>query len=311
MKPADIVPVAKETYQQFSKDNAQWLAAALAYYTIFALAPLLIIVIEVASLIIGHGQPAGHHHQARALILNKLQGIAGRREADALASMMQNSLDNQKQGVIGAIVSWFIFLWTAIGLFAAIQFALNTVWGVVGKGPQGIWATVRNRAVSFGVVMGCALILLLSLGVNTVLTAVAGPLSHLFPGGALVVKAGYFIVSLAIISLVFAIVYRYLPDAEIEWRDVGIGAGVTGLLFVVGQFLLGWYLGRMGASSTFGTAGSLVVLLIWIFYSAQIVLFGAEFTKVWAAKYGSKIGALDAAPGTAPAAQQHAEQAPA
>lgn len=185
------------------------------------------------------------------------------------------------------------------------------MWGVAGKGAQGIWTTVRQRAASFGVVMGCALVLLLSLGVNTVLTAVAGPLSHLFPDGALLIKVADFVVSLGVIAVLFAILYRYLPDAEIEWGDVGIGAGVTALLFVVGQFLLGWYLGRMGATSTYGTAGSLVVLLIWIFYSAQIVLFGAEFTKVWASKYGSKIEALGTPTEKTPEPQQRAEQAPA
>lgn len=274
------VPLLTETYQSFTKHKAQWLAAALAYFTIFAIAPLIIVLVEIGSIFLGH------HQAVRAEIFGYMGQTVGKPGADAVRGIVDATLSQKRQGVAAQIIGWAVFVLAAIGLFSSLQDALNTVWEVTPK-KTGFLATLKNRVLSFGLILGVAFLLLVSLGVNTALTGFAHTLNDIFPGFPLLMKAVDFAVSFGVITLLFALIYRYLPDVRIEWRDVWTGAALTAALFDVGQFLLGWYLGRASVASTYGAFGSLIVFLLWTNYSAQIFLFGAEFTRAYARRHGS------------------------
>ena len=276
----DAIPVAKQSWAEFQRHNAQWLAAALAYFAAFAIAPLIIVLVEIAGLVI-------HDHQrVLNLIFGYLQRDAGA-GAGAVKQMVAATFNEPRKGIVAEIIGWVVFIVAAVGLFGAVQFALNTVWDVVPK-KMTLKETIQQRGWSFAVMLGIALLLLVSMGVNAVLTMMSAYLTHVFPGFATLMKIADFAVSFGVLWAAFAILYEYLPECKIEWRDVWVGAAVTSFLFVVGQFLLGWYLGRAGVSSGYGAFGSLVVFLIWVNYSAQIVLFGAEVTQVYATRHGSK-----------------------
>jgi membrane protein len=276
----EAIPVAKVSWTDFQRHNGQWLAAALAYFAAFAIAPLIIVLVEIAGLVV-------HDHQkVLNLVFGYLQRDAGA-GAGAVKQIVAATFNQPRTGVVAEIVGWIVFIVAAVGLFSAVQFALNTVWDVTPQ-KRTLRDAIRQRASSFGVMLGIALILLLSMGVNAVLTAMSGYLTHVFIGFASLMKIADFLISFGVLWAAFALLYEYLPECRIEWRDVWAGSAVTAFLFVVGQFLLGWYLGRAGVSSGYGAFGSLVVFLIWVNYSAQIVLFGAEVTQVYARRYGSK-----------------------
>lgn len=296
---SQALPLLKTTWQDFQRHQSSWLAAAIAYYTMFAVAPLIIVLVEIAGLILGQ------HHNALHAIYGYLQKDAGAGGAKAVQSMVTATFAEKRSGIIAEIIGWIVFIMAAIGLFSSLQQALNTVWDVKPKN-QGWKATVRQRLWSFVVVLGIALLLLVSIGINAGLTVMSAALTHVFPGFATLMKVADFIVSWAFIAAAFALLYEFLPERRIEWRDVGIGAAFSSFLFVVGQFLLGWYLGRAGIASGYGVFGSLVVFLLWVNYSAQILLFGAEFTHVYAQRYGSAMkgsrGEVAGAAGGRPAA---------
>jgi membrane protein len=281
MTRSEIVPVLKETWQQFGKHNGQWLAAALAYFAAFAVAPLIIVIVEIVGLVLGN------HHQTLNLIFGYLQHDAGGGAAGAIRSIVSSTFNQHHRGAIAQIIAWIVFIIAAAGLFSAVQFALNTAWDVQPK-KSGWKEMLAQRLSAFAVMMGIALLLLVSMGVNALLTIAAGALAHVFPMFPTLLKIADFAISFGVIWLGFAVLFEYLPDTRVEWSDVWAGAAFTSLLFVVGQFLLGWYLGRAGISSTFGAFGSLVVFLIWVNYSAQIMLFGAEFTHVYSMRHGSR-----------------------
>jgi membrane protein len=184
------------------------------------------------------------------------------------------------------IIGWSVFVVAAVGLFSALQEALNTVWDITPR-KRTLPEIVKARLFSFGLVLGIAFLLLVSLGINAALTVAGTAMMHVLPGFPSIIKALDFAVSFGLVAALFALMFEFLPERRIAWRDVWYGAVVAAFLFVVGQFLLGWYLGRAGVSSGYGSFGSLVVFLIWIFYSAQIMLFGAEFTHVYARRFGS------------------------
>lgn len=275
-----FIALIAQTASEWSKDKAPRLAAALAYYTAFSLAPLLIIVIQLAALVIGGGHAGGHHEVLRKAIFSSLSGVIGHKASDALRGIVDTIVHQQRQGIIAAAVSWGLLLFGALGLVDALQDALNTIWHVPPAATPSIWSQIRKRLTSFAMIGGIAFILIVSLLVNTALSAFAHVLAQLFPGLAFLMKIADFIGSFGIIALLFALMYKYLPDTNIQWGDVWTGAALTAALFDVGQFLLGWYLGRASTASAYGAAGSLVLILLWVFYSAQIFLFGAEFTKV-------------------------------
>jgi|HubBroStandDraft_6_1064221.scaffolds.fasta_scaffold32871_6 membrane protein len=265
------LPLLRATWAAYQRHNSQWLAAALAYFAAFAVAPLIIVVVAIAGAFL-HG-----HQSAINEIYTRLPGP----ETVAVRQIVSGTLGLPRHGLIAQIAGWAFFVIAALGLFGSLQFALNTTWDVTPQ-KMGIWQTVRRRAVSFALMLTVAALLLLSVIADSALTAVLAYLPHAFGGQATLVKGADSALSLAIVWLLFAVLFEFLPDARIAWRDVWIGAGITAALFVAGQFLLGFYLGRAGISSAYGAFGSLVVFLLWANYSAQIVLFGAEFTHVYA-----------------------------
>lgn len=277
---AEIIPLAKATLAEFQRHKSQWIAAAVAYFTIFAIAPLVIVVVEIAGLFLGRHQ----------VVLNELYGYlsstAGPSAAHDIQSIVSATFSQRKAGTIAQIVGWIVFLFAAIGLFTSLQEALNTVWDVT-PAKKTILATIKGRLLSFGMVLCVAFVLLVSLGVNSAMTVGAAAMGHVFPAFPSLMKFADFIVSFAFITVVFALLFEYLPECRIAWRDVWLGAAVSALLFVVGQFLLGWYLGRAGINSSYGAFGGIVLFLLWTFYSAQILLLGAEFTHVYARRFGS------------------------
>lgn len=281
MKVSAFVPLFKETFKQWGEDKVSRLAAALAYFTVFSIAPLLIIAISVAAIFFGE-------EAARGQIVDQIQGLMGQEGAAAVESMIANA--NQVQGgLIATVIGIVTLLFGASGVFGQLQDALNTIWEVAPKPGQGVINFIRSRFLSFGMVLIIAFLLLVSLVISATVAAAGTYVAGLSPGLAVLWESINFLVSFGVITLLFAAIYKVLPDVKIAWGDVWIGAAVTALLFTIGRTLIGLYLGNAAVGSAYGAAGSLVVLLVWVFYSAQILLFGAEFTQVYTRRYGSRI----------------------
>lgn len=281
MQTSDIVPLLKETYQEWSEDKAPRLAAALAYYTIFSIAPLLVIVIAIAGLALGDDA-------ARGAISQQIQGLVGRTGAEAIEQMIQGA-SQREAGIVATVIGVVTLLFGASGVFGALQDALNTIWEVAPRPGMGWVETVKQRFFSFTMVLGTGFLLLVSLVVSAVLAGVVKYFQGALPGADVLWQVVNFAVGLAVTTLLFALIFKVVPDAEVGWGDVWIGAAATALLFSIGRLLLGLYLGQSSFGSTYGAAGSLVVVLIWIYYSAQILFMGAEFTQVYANSYGSHV----------------------
>jgi membrane protein len=296
MSPKAIWDLLTETFNGWSEDKAPRLGAALAYYTIFSLAPLLVIVIGIAAFVFGR-------EAAQGQVLGQLQGLLGEEGGKAIQSMIQNATQNKATGVLATLIGIATLLFGASGVFGELQDALNTVWGVKPKPGRGILGVVKQRFLSFAMVAGIAFLLLVSLTVSTALAALGKFMAGLFQTELLHVLN--FVLSFAVITFLFAMIYKLLPDARIAWTDVWIGAVVTALLFTIGKFAIGLYLGKSSVASAYGAAGSLVIVLVWIYYSAQILFFGAEFTEVYARRYGS---GFKAAPGAVPVTREAREQ---
>lgn len=270
----------KETFSDWSEDRAPRLAAALAYYTIFALGPLLVIVISIAGLVLQDSQGA----QTR--VTEQIGGMVGTSGADAVNAMIEGAR-KPGAGIIATVIGIVTLLFAASGLFGQLQDALNTIWEVQPKPDRGIMGTIKDRFLSFAMILGIGFLLLVSLVMST---ALAGIVSYVSGGAeSMLWSIVNFVLSFAITTLLFAAIFKVLPDAKIEWRDVWVGAVVTALLFTIGKSLIGLYLGRAAPDSTYGAAGSLVAILVWVYYSAQILFMGAEFTQVYAKRYGSRI----------------------
>ncbi len=273
--------VFKEAFQEWQQDKASLLAAALAYYTVFSITPLLVIAIAIAGAVFGQ-------ETAKGEILEQINGLVGEQGAQVIETALSNA--NQPQlGSLASIISLTILLIGASGVFAQLQQALNTVWNVQAKPDGGIWQFVRKRLLSFGMVLVIGFLLLVSLILSAILSGISKLEISLLPGLTPLWQILNFGISFGFISLLFALIYKYLPDVKIRWKDVWIGAVITALLFTFGKFLIGLYLGRGSLGSTYGAAGSLIVFLAWVFYSAQILLFDAELTQVYARKYGQRI----------------------
>lgn len=271
----------KETFDEWNEDKASRLAAALAYYTVFSLAPLLIIVIAIAGSIFGE-------EAARGEIVGQIQGLVGRSGAEVIETAIENA-NKPQTGTVASIISIIALLFGAGGVFGQLQDALNTIWEVQPKPGRPVKGFIRQNILSFTMVLGIGFLLLVSLIISAVLAAVSTYFSNLLPGFDLVWQIANFIIGFAITTLLFAMMFKFLPNVKITWNDVLIGAVITSLLFSIGRFLLGVYLGNGSFGSTYGAAGSLIVILAWVYYAAQILFFGAEFTQVYAKKYGSQI----------------------
>ncbi|MBD1864730.1 MULTISPECIES: YihY/virulence factor BrkB family protein [Trichocoleus] len=269
----------KDTVTEWQADKVPLLAAALAYYTVFSLAPLLVIVIAIAGFVFGP-------EAARNQLDEQIQGLVGRQGAEAIQTMIQ-SASHPSSGIVATVISVVTLLLGASGVFAQLQDALNTIWEIPPS-KEGVKGMVKARATSFAMVLVIGFLLLVSLVASAALAGIGNFFGHLIPGLAILWQLVNFVISFGVITLLFGLIYRVLPDVRVPWGDVWHGAIVTSLLFTVGKWLLGLYLGNSGVASPYGAAGSFVVVLVWVYYSAQILLFGAEFTQVYSKHYGSK-----------------------
>jgi membrane protein len=276
-----ILGLFKETFAEFTKDKASRLAAALSYYTIFSIAPLLTIAIAIAGAAFGEDAATG-------AIEAQLRGLIG----EAGATVIQNAILNAskpQQGTIASLISVGILIFAATGLFVELQDSLNTIWEVQPKPGRAVKTMFRQRFLSFAMVLGIGFLLLVSLVFSAVLATIVNYFSNALPGTDFVWPLVNFIVGFIVTTVLFGLIFKVLPDVKITWSDVLIGAALTSLLFSLGRFVLGQYLARTSFSSTYGAAGSIVAILVWVNYAAQILFFGAEFTQVYARKYGSQI----------------------
>jgi len=262
-------------------DYAPSMGAALAYYTLFSLAPLLIIAIAVAGLVFGQ-------EAARGEIVAQIQGLIGREGAIAVQGLLK-SANEPAQDIFATVISIVTLVIGATTVFAELQSDLDRIWRVPAPPKEnGIWALLRTRLLSFGAVLGLGFLLLVSLVISAAIAGFGKWSYGFFEGREAYLHTLNFGISFAITTLLFALIYKLMPRAGIAWRDVWVGATVTSLLFEIGKFLIGLYLGTTSVASAFGAAGSLVVLLVWVYFSAQVFLLGAEFTWVYAHEYGSK-----------------------
>ena len=262
-------------------DKAPRLGAALSYYTVFAIPPLFVIILFVVSIVIDP-------EKVRSMMFSEVGGLIGEKSAKAIETAMAAQAQSNK-GMIASIIAAATLFVTATGLFIELQDALNTIWGVKEKPGQGIMGFIRNRLLSFAMVVGIGFLLLVSLVVSAGLAAFGKYMSGLVPGLDVLWSVTNAVVSFAVISVLFAMIFKVLPDVKLRWRDVWVGAATTAMLFTIGKFLLGFYLGKNSAVSAYGAAGSLVLILLWVYYSAQILFFGAEITQVYANRFGAKL----------------------
>lgn len=267
----------RQTMANWWEDNVTRLAASLAYYTIFAIAPLLVIAIFIAGILWGHDAAQRQVHA-------QMKDFVGEPTARAVQDMVRNA-SQTGSGLWATIIGVALLVYASTNVFASLQDSLNTIWEVKPDPHASWWATFRNRVFSFAMVLVIGFLLLVSLVISTVLSALIN-----FIGGSGWFWQGInFLVFIPIAALLFAMIFKYLPDVIIRWSDVWIGAGVTAVLFAVGKLAIGLYLGQSSVTSVYGAAGSLVVLLIWVYYSALILFFGAEFTQVYARRFGRRI----------------------
>ncbi|GAB62220.1 ribonuclease [Candidatus Jettenia caeni] len=280
-KNSPIWILLKNTYLEWNEDKASRLAAALAYYTIFSLAPLLIMVIAIAGFIFGQEAAQGE-------IVNQMKGLIGEAGAHAVERMIM-SARNTSSGIIATIFALVTLFLGATFVFGQLRDALNTIWEITPKPMSGVIGFMKDRVISFAMILAIGFLLLISLVMSAALSAFSGLLNEIFPKLSFIMHSVNFIVSFGITTLLFAMIYKILPDVKIAWSDVWLGAAITSMLFTVGKFLIGLYLGKSSVSSAYGAASSLVIILIWVYYSAQIFLFGAEFTQVYANTYGSGV----------------------
>jgi membrane protein len=271
----------KETASAWIDDKAFRMGAALAYYSVFSMAPLLLIAIGIAGLVFGE-------QAARGEVLNQIRDTVGTQTATAIEEILAHA-GQDGGGTWATIVGLAVLLFGASGVFVELQDALNTIWKVMPRPGRTVWEMVRERLLSFTVILGTGFLLLVSLILSAALAALGGVLKPAvsLPGGAGLWQALNFGLSFGTITLLFAMIYQILPDAEIAWRDVWVGALSTALLFTLGKYLIGLYLGHSTLTSAFGAAGSVILVLSWVYYSSLILLFGAEFTRVYARHNGS------------------------
>ena len=277
----DAAGLVKETAASWSEDHAQSMGAALAYYTTFSIAPLLLIVISIAGLLFGV-------EAARGEIFAQLQGLMGDKGARTVQELLQ-SVNEPKQSVIATIVGLVTLLIGATTVFGELQDDLDRIWHAPArKTGRGLFKLLRSRLLSFGMILGIGFLLMVSLIASAAISALGKWWGPMFGNWATLARVIDLAFAFAMTTAVFAMIYKIMPRVHIDWRDVWIGAGVTALLFSIGKVLIGLYIGRGSVTSSFGAAGSLVVVLLWVYYSAQIFLLGAEFTWVYAHRCGSR-----------------------
>lgn len=267
----------RETVAGYIEDEALSRGAAIAYYTIFSIAPVLVICIAIAGLVFGQ-------EAAQGAMVGQLRGMMGDQAAEAVQAMIA-SAGNKSSGIWATVIGVVTLLITATGVFGEMQASLNLIWKA--QAPTGVSGMLRARAASLGLVATLGFLLLVSLVVSAALTALGTTINRIVPGIETMLHVANFVISFLMVSALFAAIYKILPDRQLRWKDVAVGAFATAFLFTVGKTLIGLYIGSSSVASSYGAAGALVIVLLWIYYSSQIFLLGAEFTKVWASHHGS------------------------
>ena len=280
-KPREFWGLLKAAAADWNHDRAPRLGAALAYYTVFSLVSFLVVIIALIGLVFGQ-------QAAQSAILDQIATLVGEQSAGAIKGMIQRA-DQPSTGLLATGLAIATLLLGASGVFGQLQDALNTVWGVEPREGRGIWGFIKDRFLSFVAVLGTGFLLLVSLILSSALAAMGKWFSGLLPLPEAVLELFNFALSFLVITGLFGLIFKLLPDAKVAWRDVWVGAALTAALFTIGKFALGLYLGKSNVASGFGAAGSLVLVLLWVYYSAQIMLFGAEFTQVYANRMGERI----------------------
>lgn len=276
-----ILTLLRDTGIEWYEDEAPNKVASLAYYTLLSLAPLVLFSIALAGLWYGESE-------ARGQVTDQLASVVGPQAAGAIKSVAQ-SAHRSDSGLLSSVIGIAVLVFGASGVFGQLQTALNGIWGVKPKPGRGWKGFLRDRFFSFTMVLGVAFVLLVSLVLSAALAAIGSYFSSALPGGELVWQILNGLISLAVITGLFSLIFRVIPDVEIRWRDVWVGALVTAALFTLGKFLLALYLGKSSFSSSYGAAGSLVALVVWVYYASQILFLGAEFTQVYARVFGASI----------------------
>jgi membrane protein len=280
---ATVFGLFKQTFQEWLDDKAPQLGAALAYYTVFSLAPLVLLLLAIVGVLF-RSNPEG----AWQKITEQMSYVLDKSAVEVVQGIAQQAAEPGKS-TLATTLGIALALFGATGVFGQLQDALNTIWGVKAKPGLGIWGFLRARFLSFAMLSGVCFLLLVSLVVETLLKAFSHYVQAMLPGGVAVALSVYLIFDFAVVLTLFAMIFKVLPDVKIRWRDVWIGAALTAFLFLLGKWALGLYLASGTAASAYGAASSLITLLLWIYYSSQILLFGAEFTQVYANEFGSPV----------------------
>ena len=268
-----------ETYQEWTDDQAPRLGAALAYYTVLSIAPLLIIVIAIAGFVFGR-------EAAQGQIFYQIREMVGSEGARTIEEMIAGA-SNIQSGLFASLIGLLTLLFGATSVVAELRYSMNIIWDVPADPDAGIKDVLKERSYALAVVLGCGFLLLVSLVVSAALAAMGKFMNSWLPLPEFLLFAFNFLLALFVLTGIFAILFKVLPDVQIQWRDVFLGAAVTAVLFSIGKLLLGLYLGKASFGSTYGTAGSVIIVLVWVYYSSQIFFFGAEFTQVYARRHGS------------------------
>ena len=276
-----------QTVDEWQQDEAPRMGASLAYYALFSLAPLLVIVIFIVGFVY-KGDTVGH-------IQRQIQSLIGRDVATTVALAIHNA-STFGHGIIATIISFAVLSLGATGVFSELHTAMNKIWKVRRRQSGFIVGVLKDKFVAFTMVLGIAFLLLISMIISAVLSALTAYFSYLLPGADFLWHIADLVVSFGVVTLLFALLFRYVPDEHVTWKDVWIGASATAILFDLGKFLIGFYIGETSIGSMFGAAGSVVVILAWVYYSSQLVFLGAEFTHVYAKHYGSKSIAAEERP---------------
>jgi len=279
---AEVIPLFKQTFNEWLEDKAPQLGAALAYYTVFSLAPLILLLLAIIGVLFRDASGAWSR------ITEQMGYFLDRSALDIVQQIAQKAAQPHKS-ITATIIGVALALFGASGVFGQLQDALNTVWGVKAKPGLGIKGFIRARFLSFTMVAGVCFLLLVSLVIEGLLKGFSHYVRAHVPGGLTLALGVYLIFDICVVVLVFAMIFKFLPDVKVRWRDVWVGSILTAILFVIGKWALGLYLGSGAASSAYGAASSLITLLLWIYYSSQILLFGAEFTQVYARKFGAPV----------------------
>lgn len=272
----------KGAFTAFNDDNALKLSASLSYYTVFSLSPMFIIIISLCGIFFGREAIQGQ-------IDEQIRGLVGNEAAVQIQELIKNA-QMTKQSGLAAVIGLVTLFIGATGVFAEIQDSINFIWSLKAKPKQSWLKYLINRLLSFSMIVSIGFLLLVSLGVNAIMGILSGYLERFFSEGTVVI---FYVLNqalvLAIISTLFAVIFKVLPDGHLRWKDAFVGAGFTAILFMIGKFLIGAYLGSSGVANTYGAAGSIILILLWVYYTAAILYFGAEFTKVYTEKFGQRI----------------------